>query len=154
MSQDIDHVPCWSTATAKALRTSAARLLRDVHRARGDRRRRAALSCEKMVCRNLVSSCLLASNSITSQSACRAICSKRLRSTVLPTPRSPVMIMDCSERPRSNLRNRISNDRVWSSRPISTSGEAPALGVYGLSKLSTLRAYRSYIDLSIANKPM
>ena len=67
--------------------------------------------------------------SMATQSRSAAIRPNSVSSTVLPTPRNPVMIMDCSVRPARRRSSSTSNASISPRRPTSTGGMAPALGV-------------------------
>src|SRR5450756_473169 len=125
------RAPSGSIVIVKLRRTAMALLARSRHRSGGLIRSNAwRMPCARRR-RKSLSSSLETSISMACHLAAVVLAPKSASSTVLPTPRSPVMIIDCSVRPTRRRPSSTSNDVSWSSRPTSASGRAPAFGVYG-----------------------
>ncbi len=122
------------TLTEKALSTPSARRARSLTRsarliASSTRRDIRAISWRSSVSWRIS---LKAGN----QPRLRAMSSNVVSSTVLPTPRRPVISMLRSGLPRSSRPSNSSKCRSCSSRPVSAGGLVPAPGVYGLFSAS------------------
>ncbi len=129
--------PSDDTVTENDFSTPAARRILSVHVAFGATWKSARRTMLPMRAPN--SSFFVTSAVTVTQPAARARLSNAPSSTVLPTPRRPVMSIDCSAYPRTSRSSRISKPSSSASRPTSAGGGAPAFGVYGLSRGFTAR---------------
>jgi hypothetical protein len=113
--------------SVNALKIAAARRARSFIRLAGLTASRARRASRAISGRNSVS--WVISLFAVRKPASSAIASKVFRSTVLPTPRRPVISMLFSGRPSLRRASRIRKASISSSRPVSAGGREPAPGV-------------------------
>ena len=95
-SNPAEMPPSGDSVTENDLSAAAARLALSVHFARGAIENNARRASRAITVRNAASSCFETSISTTAHTAASARVRNSLSNTVLPTPRKPVITIDCS----------------------------------------------------------